>query len=32
MPDILVEPLLRHDVSEQFDAVVAEMLRRRAAR
>jgi hypothetical protein len=30
MPDILVEPLLRHDVSEQFDAVVAEMLRRRA--
>jgi hypothetical protein len=31
MPSALVEPFLRHEVREQFDAVVAEMLRRRAA-
>ncbi len=31
MPAALVEPFLRHEVREQFDAVVAEMLRRRAA-
>jgi hypothetical protein len=30
MPAALVEPFLRHEVREQFDAVVAEMLRRRA--
>jgi hypothetical protein len=32
MPAVLIEPFLRHEVREQFDAVVAEMLRRRAAR
>ena len=31
MPDLLVEPFLRHEVREQFEAVVDEMLRRRAA-
>jgi len=31
MPDMLVEPFLRHEVREQFEAVVEEMLRRRAA-
>jgi ribosome-associated toxin RatA of RatAB toxin-antitoxin module len=31
MPAVLVEPFLRHEVREQFEAVVAEMLRRRAA-
>jgi ribosome-associated toxin RatA of RatAB toxin-antitoxin module len=31
MPDLLVEPFLRHEVREQFEAVVEEMLRRRAA-
>jgi ribosome-associated toxin RatA of RatAB toxin-antitoxin module len=31
MPSLLVEPFLRHEVREQFEAVVAEMLRRRAA-
>jgi Polyketide cyclase / dehydrase and lipid transport len=30
MPAALIEPFLRHEVREQFDAVVAEMLRRRA--
>lgn len=30
MPDVLIEPFLRHEVKEQFEAVVAEMLRRRA--
>ena len=29
MPDFLIEPFLRHEVQEQFEAVVAEMLRRR---
>jgi hypothetical protein len=29
MPDVLIEPFLRHEVREQFEAVVAEMLRRR---
>jgi Polyketide cyclase / dehydrase and lipid transport len=29
MPAALIEPFLRHEVREQFDAVVAEMLRRR---
>lgn len=32
MPDFLIEPFLRHEVREQFEAVVAEMLRRRAVR
>jgi len=31
MPDLLIEPFLRHEVREQFEAVVAEMQRRRAA-
>lgn len=31
MPPLLLEPFLRHEVREQFEAVVAEMLRRRAA-
>ena len=31
MPDFLIEPFLRHEVQEQFEAVVAEMLRRRLA-
>ncbi|HTN50613.1 MAG TPA: SRPBCC family protein [Burkholderiaceae bacterium] len=31
MPDLLIEPFLRHEVREQFEAVVAEMLRRRAS-
>jgi len=30
LPAALVEPFLRHEVREHFDAVVAEMLRRRA--
>jgi Polyketide cyclase / dehydrase and lipid transport len=30
MPAALIEPYLRHEVREQFDAVVLEMLRRRA--
>jgi Polyketide cyclase / dehydrase and lipid transport len=30
LPAALIEPFLRHEVREQFDAVVAEMLRRRA--
>ena len=29
MPDVLIEPFLRYEVQEQFEAVVAEMLRRR---
>jgi ribosome-associated toxin RatA of RatAB toxin-antitoxin module len=29
MPDLLIEPFLRHEVREQFEAVVGEMLRRR---
>ena len=29
MPDFLIEPFLRHEVQEQFEAVVAEMMRRR---
>jgi ribosome-associated toxin RatA of RatAB toxin-antitoxin module len=32
MPAALIEPFLRHEVREQFEAVVAEMLRRRASR
>lgn len=32
MPDLLIEPFLRHEVREQFEAVVAEMLRRRDVR
>jgi hypothetical protein len=32
MPDVLIEPFLRHEVREQFEAVVAEMLRRRDVR
>jgi ribosome-associated toxin RatA of RatAB toxin-antitoxin module len=31
MPDLLIEPFLRHEVREQFEAVVGEMLRRRAS-
>jgi ribosome-associated toxin RatA of RatAB toxin-antitoxin module len=31
MPPLLVDPFLRHEVREQFEAVVGEMLRRRAA-
>jgi len=31
MPNFLIEPFLRHEVQEQFEAVVAEMLRRRLA-
>ncbi len=30
MPQFLAQPFLRHEVREQFDAVVGEMLRRRA--
>lgn len=31
LPDFVVEPLLRHEVREQFEAVVGEMVRRRTA-
>jgi len=31
MPALLVEPFLRHEVREQFEAVVGEILRRRAS-
>jgi hypothetical protein len=30
MPSFLTRPFLQHEVREQFDAVVGEMLRRRA--
>jgi ribosome-associated toxin RatA of RatAB toxin-antitoxin module len=30
MPDLLIEPFLRHEVREQFEAVVEEMVRRGA--
>lgn len=32
MPEFLAEAFLRHEVTEQFEALVQEMLRRRAAR
>lgn len=31
LPDFVVEPLVHHEVREQFEAVVSEMVRRRAA-
>jgi hypothetical protein len=31
LPDFVVEPLLRHEVREQFEAVVGEMVRRRTS-
>ena len=31
MPDLLIEPFLRHEVREQFEAVVGEILRRHAS-
>lgn len=32
LPEFLIEPFLSHEVREQFESVVEEMLRRRAAR